>query len=68
MSEVIYMGSKTKKTNEHRKRKQAIACGLLPHTGHRSHSSGVRWLRPWLARMHQQEMAKAKRHFEEEEM
>jgi len=53
-----------RKTNEHKKRKQAIAAGLLAHTGHRSHASAGRWLRPWAARMHQQEMKALKKRFE----
>ena len=53
-----------RKTNEHKKRRQAIASGLPAHTGHRSHVSAGRWLRPWAARLHQQEMKVLKKHFE----
>ena len=53
-----------RKTNEHKKRKQAIAAGLPAHTGHSSHVSAGRWLRPWVARLHQQEMKELKKHFE----
>lgn len=45
-----------RKTNEHKKRRQAKAVGLPAHTGHRSHASAGRWLRPWNARKHQLEM------------
>jgi len=50
------MSNKPKSINEHRKRAQAIKQGLLPFTGHRSHASGIRWLRPWSKRQHQLEM------------
>jgi len=53
-----------RKVSEHRKRKQAKAAGLLAHLGHRSHSSGKRWLRPWDARRHQLEMKEMAKRFE----
>lgn len=53
-----------RKVSEHRKRKQAKAAGLPAHTGHRSHASAGRWLRPWILRLHQQEMKKLSKRFE----
>jgi len=54
------MRRRGKRSTEHQRRKQAIAAGLLPHTGHRSHVSGKRWLRPWVSIQWQGKMSKMK--------
>ena len=54
---------KRRKTSEYQKRKQAKAQGLLPHTGHRSHQSGRRWIRPWEKRRHVEELKEVAKNF-----
>lgn len=60
------MRRKKKKVNEYRKQKQARASGIHGYLVHRSHVSGSRWLRPWVRRLHEQEMKELRTRLEEE--